>query len=209
MSRPALVVTPLYLTEPTLSATEIYDGTVALTWNAPGGREPVTGYHIWQCAPGLGEMQLKVLVSNTNSTSTSHRDETAQSGTKCIYRVQVHKGERAGARSRPVRVMTAAVSEAVGKVAYPDGHVEPGLNLICWDYRLDFAVSGYRMLRRVSSGDSSASVLTVMKTARKEDLTYTDRGVSPGVTYTYCVQVIGGDRIGQKSEPVTVIAVGK
>ena len=203
MSEPVEFTTPSLLTVRNLAASAAPDGTVTLTWDAPA--RSVTGYRIWRRAPD-SEARLSILVSNTKSASTTHNDRTTQSGTKYIYRVQALKGDgREGAISRPVRVTTAAVFEKLGRVSSPDGHdAGPGLNIIAWDYYLDFKVSGYRILRSESGGD--AVVLAVMRTTRKLGPTYSDRNVRSGITYTYWVQVISGDRIGPKSEPITIIA---
>ena len=204
LSQAAQVITPRSSTEPTLAAAAVFDGTVALTWNAPSGGETVTGYRILRRAPGLGERQLKLLASGISSATTTHKDITAKNGTEYIYRVQALRGEEQGEMSRPVRVVTASVSEELGRVAYAIGHPERGLNLIAWDYLLDFEVSGYRLLRSESGG--ATIVLAVMRTTRKAGPTYIDKAVRPGVTYTYWVQVISGDRIGPKSEAIRVTA---
>lgn len=204
ISRPAGVKTPPSLSEPTLAASSVFYGTVNLTWNAPVEGGAPTSYRIWRRAPGLGERQLKALVSDTGNTGTTYSDENVQQGIEYVYRVQALGDEGAGAKSRPVRVTAArepAVTEELGRVE-PEGYSFSGKSIITWDYNQDFEVSGYRILR--SRSGSNERLLDLMETSSKKDVTFTDHGVSVGVEYTYRVQVVSGDRVGPKSEAITI-----
>ncbi len=77
---------------------------VTLSWEAPTGEVPVTGYRILR---GSTASSLQVIVANTGTTDTTYIDTTAETGKTYFYSVVALNGNAAGPESEPVRVGTA------------------------------------------------------------------------------------------------------
>ena len=86
------------------------DGAVTLTWDAPEDGGAPSGYMILRRAPGLGQRDLRTLMDDTGSTSTTHTDTSVQPGVKYIYRVKARNAAGQGAPSRPAQITTAAAA---------------------------------------------------------------------------------------------------
>ena len=86
------------------------DGAVTLTWDAPADGGAPSGYMILRRAPGLGQRDLRTLMDDTGSTSTTHTDTSVQPGVKYIYRVKARNAAGQGAPSRPAQITTAAAA---------------------------------------------------------------------------------------------------
>ena len=93
---------------------------LTLSWTAPAAdAESVTGYEILR---GEGEVEPTTLVADTESTSTTYRDETAtQAGVTYTYAVKALRGDDASAESNRVSYTlpsdyTASTKELASKV---------------------------------------------------------------------------------------------
>ena len=89
-----------------LAAVENADGSVTLTWDAPGDGS-VTGYRILRRIPAAGEHSLSVYVPDTGSGATSYTDADVAAGTKYVYRVKAINEAGVGPRSRRVMITTS------------------------------------------------------------------------------------------------------
>ena len=78
-------------------------GKVTLSWTAPAGDAPVTGYRILR---GEVASSLEVLIPDTGSTATTYADATVSPGESYFYKVVALNGGRAGPKSDPVDVAT-------------------------------------------------------------------------------------------------------
>ena len=82
------------------------DGAVRLNWYRVTTDEgQISGYRIWRRAPGKGETDLSVLVSDTGSTATSYIDSSVEVGQKYIYRVSALGNGKEGRWSSPVEIV--------------------------------------------------------------------------------------------------------
>ena len=90
-----------------LTAVENADGSVTLTWDAPGDGS-VTGYRILRRDPAAGEYSLSVLVEDTGSAATSYTDTDVAAGTKYVYRVKAINEAGVGPKSRRVVITTSS-----------------------------------------------------------------------------------------------------
>ena len=79
------------------------DGSVTLTWEAPGD-DRVTGYLILRRRPYEGEKTLLVYVEDTGSTATTFTDTGVTAGTQHVYRVKAINEAGAGRQSNYVNV---------------------------------------------------------------------------------------------------------
>ena len=89
-----------------LTAVENADGSVTLTWDAPGDGS-VTGYRILRRNADAGEHSLSVLVEDTGSGATSYTDTDVAAGTKYVYRVKAINEAGVGPKSRRVMITTS------------------------------------------------------------------------------------------------------
>ena len=82
------------------------DGSVTLTWDAPG-EDSVTGYQILRRNADAGEDAVSVYVSDTGSAATSYTDTNVAAGTKYMYRVKAINEAGVGPQSRRVMITTS------------------------------------------------------------------------------------------------------
>ena len=88
-----------------LTAVQNADGSVTLTWDAPGD-DSVTGYRILRRNADAGEHSLSVHVPDTGSDATSYTDTDVAAGAKYVYRVKAINEARVGPKSRRVMITT-------------------------------------------------------------------------------------------------------
>ena len=86
-----------------LTATVNGNGSITLTWNAPGD-DTITGYRILRRRPAEGERTLRVYVENTGTTATTYTDTGVTAGTQHVYRVKAVNSAGAGPQSSYVNV---------------------------------------------------------------------------------------------------------
>ena len=89
-----------------LTVVENADGSVTLTWDAPGD-DSVTGYRILRRNADAGEDSVSVYVSDTGSDSTSYTDTDVSAGTRYVYRVKAINEAGVGPQSRRVLITTS------------------------------------------------------------------------------------------------------
>ena len=89
-----------------LTAVENADGSVTLTWDAPGDGS-VTGYRILRRNADAGQRSLSVYVPDTGSAATSYTDTDVAAGTKYVYRVKAINEAGVGPKSRRVVITTS------------------------------------------------------------------------------------------------------
>ena len=85
-----------------LTATLNGDGSITLTWDAPGG--DVDGYQILRRRPQQGESELAVYDDDTGSAATTYTDGDTALETRYVYRVKARNGELLGEWSNYARV---------------------------------------------------------------------------------------------------------
>ena len=88
-----------------LTAVQNADGSVTLTWDAPGD-DSVTGYRILRRNADAGEHSLSVHVPDTGSDATSYTDTDVAAGAKYVYRVKAINEAGVGPKSRRVMITT-------------------------------------------------------------------------------------------------------
>ena len=107
-SEPTAAVEEAAPTEPppaagNLTATVNPDGSVTLTWEAPGD-DSITGYQILRRRPTEGEDTLLVYVADTQSTATTYTDTNVTAGVQHAYRVRAINAAGTGPVSNFVNV---------------------------------------------------------------------------------------------------------
>ena len=88
-----------------LTAVENADGSVTLTWDAPGD-DSVTGYRILRRNAGAGEASVSNYVPDTGSDATTYTDTDVAANTYYVYRVRAINEAGVGRRSGRVEITT-------------------------------------------------------------------------------------------------------
>ena len=107
-SEPTAAVEEAAPTEPppaagNLTATVNPDGSITLTWEAPGD-DSITGYQILRRRPTEGEDTLLMYVADTQSTATTYTDTNVTAGVQHAYRVRAINAAGTGPVSNFVNV---------------------------------------------------------------------------------------------------------
>ena len=88
-----------------LTTVENADGSVTLTWDAPGD-DSVTGYRILRQNAGAGEASVSSYVPDTGSDATTYTDMDVAANTYYVYRVRAINEAGVGRRSGRVEIIT-------------------------------------------------------------------------------------------------------
>ena len=89
-----------------LTAVENADGSVTLTWDAPGD-DSVTGYRILRRNAGAGEASVSNYVPDTGSDAATYTDTDVAANTYYVYRVRAINEAGVGRRSGRVEITTS------------------------------------------------------------------------------------------------------
>ena len=137
--------------KPTGLTVSLVENRVTLSWTAPAeDAESVDGYEILRRRPNRSESTLATLVSDTESTATTHTDATAnEAGVRYVYRVKALRGDDVSLSSNFDRIdlpgdyVPDAAPAAGGGVA------------LSWTAPSDDAdsVTGYEILRAAGEGE--------------------------------------------------------
>lgn len=176
----AVVNTPAVETPTNLSATSTSGTQINLAWTGSPG---VTGYYIWRCA-GSGCTSF-ANVHTLTGTGTTYSDTGLAGLTTYLYEVQAYKTSGSttttSARSTSASATTGA-QPPTAPTSLAASASGTSLKLTWTASTDDVAISSYTLQRCSGSGCSSFSQLA---TVTSPTTTYTDSGVSQGVTYSY------------------------
>ena len=119
----------------------VASGQVTLTWDAPEGSAPVTGYRI---SRGGDEQSLQALVADTGSTTTTYVDATVTAGETYVYGVAALNGEAGGQET----TVTAEAEPPLAAAFEGMPEVHDGATPFTFELRFseEFTIS-YRTLR--------------------------------------------------------------
>ena len=112
-----------------LTAAEISDSSVTLSWTAPSNSD-ITGYRVMR---GLTAAKQNVLVNNTGSTEIEYVDSDVQAGTQYHYSVRAINNAGVGPTSSTIAVTTSdgqttvVRQDNVGTVAFTPTEPELGI----------------------------------------------------------------------------------
>ena len=199
LSTPAEVITPLAATPGKVTglvATTTVQDTVSLTWDAPSGGAPVTGYRILRRNMDT-ENSLWALVQNTGNTNTTWTDVNVSAGTNYAYRVQALGNHGAGELSTPATVIAPVPGQVTGLTATATAHDTVSLS---WNAPSGGApVTGYRILRRLVERENDFQALS-QDTGSTSTAWTDDSNVNARTRYAYRVQALSGHRLGELSD---------
>ena len=181
-----------------LVATPFSSTQVNLSWNAPAnpGSSPITGYQISRESPiGSG---FHVIISNTNSLSTSHSDMAVLPGVTYNYQVAARNTTGIGELSNqsfaltPTSVPGAPTSLTASAVA----NNQIDLSWIAPVITGGTPITGYKIWRESPTGGGFA--VLVADTASTA-VAYSDLTVAATTQYNYKVDAINGVGTGPDS----------
>lgn len=162
------------------------DGTVTLTWNAPAsdGGSPITNYKILRgTAPG-GETEVATVADVRTFTDTG-RDN----GVRYYYRVTAKNAIGDGPPSDEVSATPATTPGPPQDVRALAGDARITIQWSGPGFNGGAPVTNYRIYRGTTSGDAS-----LYETVGAVD-SYSDEGLTNGVTYYYGVSAV--NRVGE------------
>ena len=150
-------------------------GQMTLTWDAPEGSAPVTGYRI---SRGGDEQSLQRIVADTGSTATTYVDTTVTAGETYVYGVAALNGEAGGPETTATAEAEPPLTAAFEGV--PDAH--DGATPFTFELRFseEFGIS-YRTLRDHAFTVTGGSVTGARRLAQGSNLRW-EITVLPGST---------------------------
>ena len=184
---------------PTGLTVSLVDNRVTLNWTAPtADADSVDGYQILRRRPREGERTLQTLVTDTESTATTHTDATAnEAGVQYFYRVKARRGDDVSLQSNYVRIELPSdyVAPQENEPETDPSDLAPsGLSAapadgggiaLSWNAPAEQAdqVTGYVILRKKTPGEDSLT--TLVDGTESTSTSYTDTtATEAGKTYT-------------------------
>jgi fibronectin type 3 domain-containing protein len=168
---------------PALSSATAGNANVTLSWSAPAsdGGSPVTGYKVYRGTASGGETLLATL-----GTATSWTDTGLSNGTTYYFRLTA--GNAAGDSSLSNQVSATPATTPAAPTWKPATAASNKVDL-SWNAPADnggAAITGYKLYRAGTSG--AETLLATLGTGT----TYSDTGLTNGVTYYYKLSATNG-----------------
>ena len=179
---------------PTGLVAQTYNGNIALTWNASPG---VSSYNIYRGASAGGEGAAPIAANVTGGAypfpNPSYIDSGLTSGTTYYYFITANNGNGESGKSGEV-----SATDGVALLAAPSMTVAlNGSNQAVVSWSAVTGATSYNVYRNAAGQGFTRRVNVTT-------LTYTDTGVSSGLTYTYYVCAVDTDGQGNGSNQATV-----
>jgi fibronectin type 3 domain-containing protein len=178
---------------PTLNPAVAGTGSVALSWSAPAsmGNSAITGYRIYRSTASGGETLLTTL-----GNVTSYTDNGLVPGLTYYYQVTALNSAGEGSRSVERSAVPTASATVPGAPTLNSATGGTNTVTLSWSAPTNSggaAISGYRIYRSTASG--TETLLTTLGT----QTSYTDTGLSAGITYYYQVTALNSVGEGSRS----------
>lgn len=165
-----------HLSQPTISVANAEKG-IKITWKQVKGAD---GYLVYRKSGNSGYSRLKKV---EGASTLNYVDTTAKAGTTYTYTVKAYSGDQVSYRHSGKSMKR--LTQPTPKVA----NVSSGIK-ISWSKRS--GATGYIVYRK--SGNSGYKKIAQIKSA--STVSYIDKNVKNGVTYTYTVRAVSGDYLG-------------
>src|SRR5205809_158605 len=172
------------------------DATVTLTWSAPSsnGGSPITNYRIYRGTSSNGET-LKATIGNV----LTYTDTSVTNGVTYYYQVSAMNGAGEGPRSNEASATPSAPPPPSTPPSAPTnlvatvGNAQVGLTWQTPASNGGSPITNYKIYRGTTSGGE-----TLVATIGNQ-LSYSDGGLTNGVTYYYQVSALNNVGEGPKS----------
>src|SRR5437773_1103084 len=172
------------------------DATVTLTWSAPSsnGGSPITNYRIYRSTTGGGET-LQATIGNV----LTYSDTSVTNGVTYYYQVSAMNGAGEGPRSNEASATPSAPPPPSTPPSAPTnlvatvGNAQVGLTWQAPASNGGSPITNYKVYRGTTSGGE-----TLVATIGNQ-LSYSDGGLTNGVTYYYQVSAVNNVGEGPKS----------
>lgn len=175
----AAVNAPALQTPTNLSASSPSGTTINLAWTGSSG---ATGYYIWRCS-GAGCTTF----TNVHTVSGTSYSDTGLAGlTTYVYQIQAYQTSGSTTITSAHSTSASATTGAQPPTTPTNLKASPSGSSISLTWTAstdDVAIANYTLQRCQGSGCSTFSALSTVTTT-----SYTDSGVSQGVTYSYQVR---------------------
>ncbi|MDE1862851.1 MAG: fibronectin type III domain-containing protein, partial [Thaumarchaeota archaeon] len=163
------------------------NATVSLSWSAPSsdGGSAITGYNIYRGTASGGETKY----SSVSSSQTAYNDTSVTNGIKYYYEVTavnaVGESARSGEASATPQTGATAPSAPTSLTGTP-GNGTVSLSWTAPSSNGGSAITGYNVYRGTASGGEGSTPVKTGITSTS----YTDTGLTNGVTYYYTVKAV-------------------
>ncbi|MFA5896389.1 MAG: fibronectin type III domain-containing protein [Thermoplasmata archaeon] len=172
-------------------------GSVRLSWDTPRSYgTPILGYTIYR-GDQSGEEVWHASVGPTNT----YVDATVTNGQTYYYRVTAVNGAGEGAPSNEVSATPATVPTAPPNLQAATGDAQVTLTWQAPSANGESPITNYKVYRGTVSG--SLTLVTTLGNV----LTYTDTGLTNGVTYYYAVSAVNSVGEGPQSNEASATPV--
>src|SRR5205809_1658480 len=176
------------------------DATVTLTWSAPSsnGGSPITNYRIYRGTSSNGET-LKATIGNV----LTYTDTSVTNGVTYYYQVSAMNGAGEGPRSNEASATPSAPPPPSTPPSAPTnlvatvGNAQVGLTWQAPASNGGSPITNYKIYRGTTSGGE-----TLVATIGNQ-LSYSDGGLTNGVTYYYQVSAVNNVGEGPRSNEIS------
>ncbi len=172
------------------------DVRVVLAWQAPSsdGGSPITNYSVYRGTSSGGETQFKIL-----DEVLSYTDTAVTNGATYYYQVSASTAIAEGPKSDEVAATPAATPSAPAVFPPTAGDAQVALSWLAPSSDGGSPITGYNLYRgTIAAAESLVAELGNV-------LSYTDAGLTNGVTYYYQVSAVNGAGEGQRSSEVSTM----
>ncbi len=174
-----------------------------LSWNAPASDNgsPITGYHIYRRNYSDTPTTYKLLVEDTQSTSTTYSDSTVEGRTN--YRFYVRAINSAGkGNARYVKIWTREPGIADPPTGLSASEQTFGTVVLSWTAPArdgGNAITGYR-IHRANYSDTPTTYSPLTASTGSTSTTYSDSTVSESSRYRYFVGAVNSAGTGRSDQ---------
>ncbi len=166
-----------------LTAAAVTADSVTLTWDDPGD-DAITGYKILSRIPSP-ETDLSVLVADTGSAKNTYTVSGLEPNTKYAFRIIALSDHGESKISYFASIRTERVPPPAVPTNLTAAAVTADSVTLTWDDPGDDAITGYKILSRMTSSETTLSV-QVADTG-SPDSSYIVTGLEPGTNYAFRV----------------------
>jgi FtsP/CotA-like multicopper oxidase with cupredoxin domain len=187
---------------PSAPAAAVVDKAIVVSWAAPAGTTPITGYRVVRTdvttgAASLGATSTFVVSGSMNplngtvvAPATSFADSTFTAGNSYTYTVQAVNGPKVGAASPASATVTASLAFQTATAALVAAN-DPLQVKVTWQLAAGANVTSFQVTRTGGTG-GPLPLPVVNASAGQSSYSQVDPNTQPLTTYTYTVQALNG-----------------
>ena len=192
----AAVTLPAVPAKPAGLAATAGDGRVLLEWTAPGDPSVTLWQYRYRTIGGYGRW---IDISGSGAATVSHSVTGLDGGVLHTFRIRAVNSSGHGVESDEVAAVPFSVPSRPTDVRATPGD---GLVLLEWDDPDDPEITGWEYTRRHADGAFEEDWTFIPRSSAART-SYVVIGLENGVSYSFKLRAVAGDRIGRESEEAT------